>query len=170
MFIMKRWLAIILIVCAAAGCIKEQPAGSDIRIGDPLPVFEVEMNDGSVVNDVSLRGNASIVMFLHTTCPDCQQILPIMQRIYDEYLHKGVKIVLISREESSDNISDYWNENGLNMPYSAQTDRRVYELFASSRIPRIYISDENGTVRYIFTDDPVPSYNDLKSALESLIR
>ena len=116
---MKRWLAIILIVCAAAGCIKEQPAGYDIRIGDPLPVFEVEMNDGSAVNDVLLRGNASIVMFFHTTCPDCQQTLPIMQRIYDEYLHKGVKTVLISREESSDDISDYWNENGLNMPYSA---------------------------------------------------
>ena len=56
------------------------------------------------------------------------------------------------------------------MPYSAQKDRNIYELFAVSRIPRIYISDENGTVRYIFTDDPVPSYDDLKSSLESLIR
>lgn len=93
-----------------------------------------------------------------------------MQGIYDEYVPGGVRIVLISREDASDNIEAYWAANGLEMPYSAQTDRRVYELFASSRIPRIYISDENGTVRYIFTDDPVPSYDDLKSALESLRR
>lgn len=93
-----------------------------------------------------------------------------MQRIYDEYTREGIKTALISREENSDDISAYWSENGLNMPYSAQKDRKIYELFAASRIPRIYISDENGTVRYIFTDDPVPSYDDLKSALESLIR
>ena len=167
---MKRWLAIILIVCAAAGCIKEQPAGSDIKIGDSLPVFEVMMNDGSSVSDVSLRGDVSIVMFFHTSCPDCQQLLPVMQRIYDEYTRKGLKTALISREENPDDISAYWSENGLNIPYSAQKGRKIYELFAASRIPRIYISDENGTVRYIFTDDPVPSYNDLKSAIESLIR
>ena len=167
---MKRLLTIILIICSATGCIKERPAGSDIKIGDPLPVFEVMMNDGSSVSDVSLRGDVSIMMFFHTSCPDCQQLLPVMQCIYDEYTRKGLKTALISREENSDDISAYWSENGLNIPYSAQKDRKIYELFAASRIPRIYISDENGTVRYIFTDDPVPSYNDLKSALEIIIR
>lgn len=167
---MKRLLTIILIIYSAAGCIKDRSAGSDIKIGDPLPVFEVMMNDGSSVSDVFLRGNVSIVMFFHTSCPDCQQVLPVMQRIYDEYTREGIKTALISREENSDDISAYWSENGLNMPYSAQKDRKIYELFAASRIPRIYISDENGTVRYIFTDDPVPSYDDLKSSLESLIR
>jgi peroxiredoxin len=167
---MKKLLTIILIICSATGCIKERPAGSDIKIGDPLPVFEVMMNDGSSVSDVSLRGDVSIVMFFHTSCPDCQQVLPVMQRIYDEYTQKGLKTALISREENFDDISAYWSKNSLNMPYSAQKDRKIYELFAASRIPRIYISDENGTVRYIFTDDPIPSYDDLKSSLESLIR
>ena len=159
-----------MIIYSAAGCIKDRPAGSDIKTGDSLPGFEVMMSDGSSVSDVSLRGNTSIVMFFHTSCPDCQQVLPVMQRIYDEYTQKGLKTALISREENSDDISAYWSKNSLNMPYSAQKDRKIYELFAASRIPRIYISDENGTVRYIFTDDPVPSYDDLKSSLESLIR
>ena len=64
----------------------------------------------------------------------------------------------------------FWEEKGLNLPYSAQNDRDIYSLFASSRIPRIYISDENGIVRYIFTDDPVPSFSDLQSSLDALIR
>ena len=102
---MKRLLTIFLIICAAAGCIKEHPAGSDIKIGDSLPVFEVMMNDGSSVSDVSLKGNISIVMFFHTSCPDCQQVLPVMQRIYDEYTREGLKTALISREENSEDIS-----------------------------------------------------------------
>lgn len=170
MVIMKRFIAIISLIGILSSCIKEKDNGSDVKVGDTLPQFEVLMSDGSLVTDDSLKGSVSIVMFFHTSCPDCQQALPRMQHIYDEYTSNGVRIALISREEDSYSIEAYWNDNGLYMPYSAQTDREVYELFAMSRIPRIYISDENGTVRYVFTDDPVPSYNDLKSALESLIR
>lgn len=139
-------------------------------MGDKLPDFEVVMSDGSVVSNESLKGNISLVMFFHTSCPDCQQALPRVQDIYNEYLQKGVSFALIGRECGKAEIEAYWSENGLNMPYSAQNDRGVYNIFASSRIPRIYISDENGTVRYIFTDDPVATLEDLKSSLDVLIR
>ena len=141
-----------------------------IDAGDALPDFSVVMSDGSVVSTSSLKGSMSIVMFFHTSCPDCQQALPAVQRIYDEYNFKGVKFALISREEAEGSIQDFWSENGLEMPYSAQSSRDIYNLFATSRIPRIYISDENGIVRYIFTDNPVPTYSDLKFALDNLIR
>ena len=167
---MKRLSVIFSIVCIISGCVLEKNEGADLKTGDVLPDFEVVMNDGSVVNDDYLNGSISAVMFFHTSCPDCQQTLPRMQTIYDEYTPKGVKIVLISRDEGESDIMSYWSENDLNMPYSAQNDRKVYELFATSRIPRIYISDKNGIVRYIYTDDPTPSYDELKSSFESLIR
>lgn len=167
---MKRLVALFILIFPLCGCIHEKEPGEEIKPGDYLPEFEVMMNDGSVVTDASLKGSVSVVMFFHTSCPDCQHALPIMQSIYDEYTPKGVKTALISREETADEISVYWNDNGLNMPFSAQSDRGIYELFAYSRIPRIYISDENGIVRFVYTDNPVPSYVDLKSDLESVIR
>jgi hypothetical protein len=96
--------------------------------------------------------------------------LPVVQEIYDEYLSKGVSFALISRAESAEEIDIFWREKGFNMPYSAQTDRDVYSRFAGSRIPRVYICDKDGIIRYIFTDDPIPTYDDLMSSLESLIR
>ena len=153
-----------------SACIKEEPAGADLKVWDMLPDFEVVMNDRTIVTDDDLKGNISVVMFFHTSCPDCQQALPIMQRIYDEYLPEGVLFALISREDVRQDIEFYWKREGLKMPYSAQEDREVYEKFASKRIPRIYINDRDGFIRYIYTDDPVPSYDDLKSSLEELIR
>lgn len=38
------------------------------------------------------------------------------------------------------------------MPYSAQTDRSVYALFATAGIPRVYVSDNNGIVRAIYVE------------------
>ena len=167
---MKRLLLILSCIFIVSSCIKDKPQGSDLKVGDMLPDFEVVMNDGTVVSDEGLAGSVSVVMFFHTSCPDCRQALPRMQQIYDEYASKGVAFALISREDAEQDIEAYWNEQGLKMPYSAQNDRKVYEQFASSRIPRIYINDRNGIILYIFTDDPVPSYDDMDSSVRSLIR
>lgn len=166
---MKRLLLILSCIFIVSSCIKDKPQGSDLKVGDMLPDFEVVMNDGAVVSDEGLSGSVSVVMFFHTSCPDCRQALPRMQQIYDEYASKGVAFALISREDAEQDVEAYWDEQGLKMPYSAQNDRKVYEQFASSRIPRIYINDRNGIIRYIFTDDPVPSYDDMDSSIESII-
>ncbi len=153
-----------------SACIKEEPAGADLKVGDVVPDFVVVMNNGKLLSNEDLKGNISVIMFFHTSCPDCQQALPIMQKIYDEYKPEGVSFALISREDHKKDIEFYWNKEGLKMPYSAQKDRSVYELFAQTRIPRIYINDRNGIIRHIYTDDPVPSYDDLKTSLDKLIR
>ena len=161
------WIIVLGLIISS--CIKEEK-GVELVVGDRLPDFEVVMNDGSVVDDDILSEGVSVVMFFHTSCPDCQQALPRMQQIYDEYISKGVYFAFISREESAVDIESYFNEKGLKLPYSAQNDRKVYEQFAQTRIPRIYICEKGGIIRYIFTDDPVPTYDLLKSSLDSVIR
>lgn len=150
------------------GCIKEKTEGADLKVGDMIPEFSVVMNDGSVVSDDSLKGNVSCIVLFHTTCPDCQKTLPVIQEIYDKYIPKGVEFALISREQTSDEIDVYWKENSLNMPYSAQSDRKIYNLFAQTRIPRVYISDKDGIIRHIFTDNPIPDYESLDNAVSGL--
>lgn len=166
---MKKFISLIAVLAALSGCIKEENKGADLKVGDSLPDFRVEMNDGRIVTDESLSETVSVVMFFHTSCPDCQQVLPQMQKIYDEYASKEVQIALVSREESAATIESFWKEKCLEMPYSAQNSRVVYESFARTRIPRVYVCEKGGIIRYIFTDDPNPSYDDLKSALESVI-
>ena len=134
-----------------------------------LPDFEVVMNNGIRVCDEDLMKGVSVVMFFHTSCPDCQQTLPVMQEIYDIYASEGVSFALISREDVQVDVEFFWNKKGLHIPYSAQKDREVYEKFAKTRIPRVYIN-KDGIIRYIYTDDPVPSYDDLKSSIDDLIR
>ena len=157
-------------------CIKDDVRGADLKVGDSLPDFEVVMSDGTTVSDDSLKGSVSVIVFFSTICPDCQQVLPVIQQIYDEYAQKGVRFALISREQrkedkgTAEGVEAFWRQNNLTMPYSAQKDRHVYSKFASEAIPRVYICDKDGIIRYIFTDDPIPTYDDLMYSLESLIR
>ena len=158
------------VLAVLSGCIKEKQTGADLKVGDRLPDFEVTMNDGSKVTDEVLKESVSVVMFFHTSCPDCQQVLPQMQKIYEDYASNEVRIVLISREDTEERIESFWQEKGLKIPYSAQNDRKVYEKFAATRIPRVYVNEKGGIIRYVFTDDPNPSYDEISIALENVIR
>jgi hypothetical protein len=53
------------------------------------------------------------------------------------------------------------------MPYSAQSDRKIYELFAKTRVPRVYFVKE-GVIRKIFTDSPAPVYDNLVQAHDEI--
>lgn len=53
----------------------------------------------------------------------------------------------------------------ITLPYSAQTDRTVYSLFASSIIPRIYIVSPSLVITHSFTDNPLASYEALMGAI-----
>lgn len=155
-----------MLALIACGCVHDDDyLDADIvKVGQMLPDFTVAMNDGSVVTGEMLREGIAVVVFFDTSCSDCQQLLPQLQMLYDDYSEKA-HFVLISRAEGEATISPFWESNNLTMPYSAQSDRGVYNLFARSLVPRVYISDAEGVVRYIFADNPVPSYEVVRDAL-----
>ena len=166
---MKRVLHILLLVLSLSSCIKEKQKGADLGVGDIIPDFTVTMNDGSQVTGVMLREGVSVIVFFTTQCPDCRQTLPHIQRLYEEYAGKGVRFALISREDTQSNISAYWEGNLFTMPYSAQEDRKIYELFAKTRVPRVYLTKE-GLIKSIYTDSPVPDYDTLYESLNILLK
>ena len=95
--------------------------------------------------------------------------MSIIKKIYDEYFPQQVKFAVISREEGKETIDHFWKANSLTLPYSAQSDRTVYNLFADSRIPRVYICLD-GIIKAVFTDEPDnPTSEDIRSVLEGLI-
>lgn len=163
-----KWIVCILCLSLSA-CIAEEEgmeSGKNLDVGDRIPSFSVVMNDGTRVGDEDLLGKVSLIVFFNTACKDCQRELPELQRFYEAYPQHP--LVCISREEDAASVSGYWQKQGLTMPYSAQQDRTVYQLFASHTIPRIYVVDGEGVVRAVFTDNPLAGYEDLVEAVARL--
>lgn len=95
-----------------------------------------------------LNGKPSLIVFFSTQCKDCQRELPALNQRYLAHAH-DTTFVAIAREQSAADIADYWAANKLSLPYSAQPDRRIYQLFARKGIPRIYISNAEGIVQNV---------------------
>lgn len=169
MTLTRRLFMMAACVLAAVSCIYDDSSEEEfeLKVGDRIPDFTVKMTDGTEVTGASLRNGVSLIMFFHTDCPDCQGTLPSVQRIYDEFLDEGVSFALISRSQLKKDIQPYWDKQGYTMPYSPQEDRAVYNLFATSRVPRVYIC-KDGVIMSFYTDDPIPTYEELYSDISHL--
>ena len=163
----KTVLILAALMLAVSACIRDKiPEGAELGPGDRLPEFSVILDDGSVVSTGDLSSKVSVIVFFHTGCPDCQAELPVIQRIHDEFSPEAA-VLCISREEDAADIAEYWAENGLTLPYSAQKDRTVYSLFASEGVPRVYVSSGGLIIHSIYDDSPVATYENLVSDIRA---
>ena len=165
----------ILAICMAlvlVGCGVDDPEGvgvDPVKVGDSVPAFSVTLQDGNEFNSRNHASWPAVIVFFHTSCADCQKTLPVVQRVYERYRPNGVNFVCIARAQGSADIQSFWQQNRLSMPWSAQEDRKVYSLFAASRIPRVYIVNKEGKVISIYADNPCPTYEDLSLSLDSIL-
>ena len=149
-------LCLTLVGCSSV--VDDDDVVERVRVGDRLPVFTVDVVTPTIADgqwsavsgqwsSEHLTGETVIVLF-HTSCPDCQRDLPLLNAWYVEQrkLRPDFTMVAISRAEEAPSVAAFWQANSLEIPYSAQSDRRIYDLFASAVIPRIYYCSADGIV------------------------
>lgn len=149
-----------------ASCITEEDieSYSHVNAGDRLPEFSLVLNTGKTITTDSLRGKVSMLVFFNTNCNDCRVELPVVNAVASGFGDE-INVVCISREEGEQEVSSYWQENSLTLPYSSQDDSEIYKMFATSGIPRIYVANENLIVTYTFDDNPLPNHYTLTKAI-----
>ena len=141
-----------LLLSVGFGCVgeKEEPEWY-LRPGDALPAFEVMTIDGKRISSTDSYEAEMVIVFFNTDCPDCRRELPELQKRYDEnqMLPESDRniYICIAREEGEADIVGYWEANHLTLPVSPQPDRRIYSLFASVGIPRIFYARDGKILR-----------------------
>ena len=165
-------LTVVPTLIPLAGCTTTHEDNQhQLGVGDSLPTFKVETDDGTIYSNETLVGHVAVIFFFYTPCGDCKRELPILNQIYLDYReNNAIRCIGISRAESAVSVSAYWKANDLSMPYSAQNDRSVYELFATSEIPRIYITNRQGVICYAYDDSHLPSYDELVEAINTVLK
>ncbi|MDY0153937.1 MAG: TlpA disulfide reductase family protein [Prevotella sp.] len=143
---------------------------SIIHTGDSLPAFSVTSSDGAIYSDQSLKDKVAVIVFFNTNCPDCRQELPVINDVYGIYRNnQQVNFIAISRAQNTEDVAAYWMKQNFQIPYSAQSDQTVYHLFAIQDIPRIYITDRTGRVRFVSSDTDMPDAATLIGAIKQYL-
>ena len=91
-----------------------------------------------------------------------------MQTVYEQ-TRDEFEWIAIGRQQDAAKAAQFWAKNSLTIPYSAQTDRKVYSLFATEGIPRVYIVDDLTIVAQL-DPDKLQGPDELLKTLKAITR
>lgn len=119
----------------------------------PSPEFKIRFIDGSQVNLSSFRGKVVALLFVHTTCPHCQETSRVFTRLSAEYGARGFQAVDVAFNTMANlYVRDFIKDNGISYPVGFDTPENVmaylgYSIMDRYVVPQIVWIDRKGNIR-----------------------
>jgi len=143
------WLLIALLGVAAASALLFGGLTTGPRIA---PDFTLRSLDGIDVSLADLRGSVVVLDFWATWCKPCRTTFPDLHALAESYAERGVALLVVSLDRSERRARDHLVESGFptdNVLWgSLEEARAVKELFGVGGIPRTFVIDRDGIIRF----------------------
>lgn len=121
-----------------------------VVVGDVIPDFVIIEDNGARFDSSTLLGKKTALLFFHTGCPDCARELPIVEKAWNELKDDpDVIFIAIARGQTAEETDAYWEKHQLTIPKFNDPQRAVFELFAHSYVPRLYLINREKVVRWM---------------------
>jgi peroxiredoxin len=138
-----------LLLCTLTGCSTAAPTAKTaplpvqpvLTVGAELPFTTVTAIDGQIIA-LDQPNKRVLLIFFATWCSDSQRA---MRQIQASHLvqQSDVQIVGVGREETIKSLQQFASDYQLSFPLVADSDRRLYQQFAQSGVPRLVLVDKN---------------------------
>jgi thiol-disulfide isomerase/thioredoxin len=118
------------------------------RFDQPRPAddFALSTPDGGLLRLSDLRGKVVFLNFWATWCPACREEMPGMERLYQEFRHRGFVIAAVNLQESRETVSAFMKQLGLTFPAALDRDGAVSDRYRVRFVPTTYLVSREGDV------------------------
>lgn len=141
-------------------------ASTLISVGDKAPGFTCTTLDGQTVSLRELRGKVVLISFFATWCGPCLREMPYLQsEVFEKFRTDDFFMIAIAREQQVNEVTEFRNAKGFTFPMVADPDKRIYGLFATEFIPRTFVIDKNGVVKWESAGLAKPQFQHLVSLI-----
>jgi len=153
---MKNLVKIILIVLLMSLTIKSNPAWSQFFFfeeditGEQAPDFTLETLENGKVNFTEFRdGQQAIIFFWATWCPHCREQLRELTRDKQDFVDKGIKLVLVDLGENEKIVRKYIKKNKIDFTIFLDKESELSDPYGIIGLPTFYFVNEEGGVTAI---------------------
>jgi cytochrome c biogenesis protein CcmG, thiol:disulfide interchange protein DsbE len=143
-------------------------AGAALRIGDMVPSITLTGVNGATIRiPESLNGKVVILHFWQIGCTSCRLEMPAMDGLYSKYRRKGLKILAVNVGQRKEAVNSFASDLRVSYPILIDADGRSASLYGVTDVPRTYVVDRSGIVRYRILGGATPEI--LKKLILSLL-
>lgn len=123
-----------------------------VEVGDTVPSFTATGPGGTFASPDGFTGKTSVLVLFNTGCPDCAREMPKIHALWEKIADDPTRqVVAIARAQTAEEVAADWLYG--EMGYYPDPDRAIFNKFADSYIPRIYIIDSDGVIRWMAVEE-----------------
>ncbi|MEG1950323.1 MAG: TlpA disulfide reductase family protein [Odoribacter sp.] len=116
------------------------------EIGQAAPDFELKNSEGKEVKLSSLRGKYTLIDFWASWCGPCRKEIPNLKKVYADYKDKGLQLVGVSLDETTEKWYKAIEEEELNYLQLNDPKNITGKLYNFNGIPFIILISPEGII------------------------
>ena len=116
------------------------------KVGDKAPAFKLTSLAGPEVTLDSLKGKVVLLDFWATWCGPCKQIMPVIQKLSEEFKDKGVAIFGVNTWEKKDDAAKKYMESKKYTYGCLLAGEDLAKTYGITGIPTLIIINKDGTI------------------------
>lgn len=169
---MKIHLILSLLAVVLFSAKAQQSDQEIVKVGDVMPAFTIVSDDGTEFKSSSLKGKVIFINLFATWCPPCQKELAEVEAVLWPKFGKNKDFVMLTlgREHTDADLKTYNEKKGFTFPLYPDRDRKIFDSFAKSLIPRSYLIGKDGKVIYKSTGFNEEDFNALMQKIETALK
>ncbi|MCA9092162.1 MAG: TlpA family protein disulfide reductase [Planctomycetaceae bacterium] len=138
-------------------------------VGKDAPDIRLKLLAGGDFNLDEKQGKIVLIDFWASWCGPCRRTLPLVHSVAEEFKERGVELITVNLEESSDQITDALERLQLDMPVAMDVTGKVGGKYAVTSIPSTVIVDKQGKIARVYVGGSDDFDEELRRALGELL-
>jgi len=144
-----------------------------VNVNDHAKDFIVQMINGESIKLSDLKGQVILLNFWATWCAPCiREFYAFPSKIIEPFKNSAFVLLPISRGETMDKVKETMaqlKKNGIDFNVGIDPDQSIFNLYARSEIPKNFVIDKNGVIRYVSTGYSEENMKELSSVIQKLL-
>lgn len=148
---LTKFLSVLLFLFAFSYSVYSANNPGGYSVGDKVSDFTIKNYDGAEYTLSSSGANATVIVFLSTSCPFVQPYTDRLNSLVNEFGTKGIALwgINSNNTESTDEVMNHASEKKYNFPVLKDNNNVVADQFAAERTPEVFVID-NATMTLIY--------------------
>ena len=118
------------------------------KAGDKAPGFKLTSLAGTEVTLDSLKGKVVLLDFWATWCGPCKQIMPVIQKLSEEFKDKDVAIFGVNTWEKKDGVAKTYMESKKYTYGCLLAGEELAKTYGITGIPTLILINKDGTIAF----------------------
>ena len=171
---LPRWViitafAVLLGFLALMGWGLKNAQQGSVRVGQPVPPFELTTFNGETIRTQDLSGKVIVVNFWASWCKPCEQEAAELEEAWRFYQESGDVVFLgVDYVDTETEALGYLKKFEITYPNGPDLRTSISQLFRISGVPETYVIDKNGKLAAAKIG-PFVSINEIKNMIDSAL-